>query len=203
MMTRRKVKSQRNFNEEAEIYDVEYEIWLNDTKSVLNEAKTEPLGYVLDVGCGTGTMLSKLSGESVKVGLDISPKMIAKAKEKLGTNCYLCAGDSETLPFRDESFDVILSSLSFHHYENPEAVVAEIRRVIRKGGRLLICDVYDTFPWRFFWNVRFRFGSNPKGDVHIYSEKEITYLLKQGGFDHVLWKRVGEHTFLISAKPLK
>ena len=62
------------------------------------------------------------------------------ARDKSGEKADLRVGDSENLPFDDDTFDMITCTDSFHHYPNSENVLAEIRRVLRPQGRLLIAD---------------------------------------------------------------
>jgi len=104
---------------------------------------------VLDVGCGTGTLAiaaEKRVGPSGAVrGVDASPEMIARANKKArrsGIEVDFQTGIVEALPFPDGSFDVVLSSLMFHHLP-PDVrgqCAKEIRRVLKPGGRALIVD---------------------------------------------------------------
>lgn len=64
-------------------------------------------------------------------GLDLSPEMIRRAKEKQIPHADFCVGDAEFLPYPDQSFDVVLCMQSFHHYPNPEGVLEEVYRVLR------------------------------------------------------------------------
>jgi ubiquinone/menaquinone biosynthesis C-methylase UbiE len=65
-------------------------------------------------------------------GLGISEKMIEIAKKNLGNKAELRVGDSEYMPWEDDSFDVIVCNASFHHYPNPKKVLLEMKRVLKR-----------------------------------------------------------------------
>jgi SAM-dependent methyltransferase len=91
---------------------------------------------VLDVGCNDGTMMKLLKEkrECDVYGVDISELAIEAATEK-GLNVQYA--DAHKLPFKDKSFDVVILSEVLSHVQNPEEVLAEIRRVLKKNGILL------------------------------------------------------------------
>jgi ubiquinone/menaquinone biosynthesis C-methylase UbiE len=112
-------------------------------------ARIAPGEDVLDVGCGTGeiTMRAKTrTGPTGSVaGIDPSPEMIAVASQKAaqaGLDIDYRVAAVEALPFAESTFDVVVSSLMMHHLPadlKPRAL-AEIRRVLKPGGRLVIVD---------------------------------------------------------------
>jgi len=118
-------------------------------RRTIERAQIKPGERILDVGCGTGdlTLLAKkVAGPSGQVaGLDAAPEMIEVARGKAAhkqTDVDFRVGVVERLPFPDGSFDVVLSSLMMHHLPDdlkPQAL-AEIRRVVKPNGRLLIVD---------------------------------------------------------------
>ena len=109
-------------------------------------------GAVLDVGTGPGVLLVELGKRRADLrlsGVDLSPDMIASARRNLrplGERAVAEVGDVTSLPFTDDSFDLIVSSLSLHHWDDPAAAVPELARVLRPGGRVLIYD----FPFAPF-----------------------------------------------------
>ncbi len=113
-------------------------------------AATAPRGAaVLDVGTGPGVLLAELATrrpDLVLTGIDLSADMVATAARNLGTRATVQVADVTALPFPDRSFDLVVSSLSLHHWDRPEQAAPELARVLRPGGRL---RVYD-FPFAPF-----------------------------------------------------
>ncbi len=104
---------------------------------------------VLDVGCGTGSLsiLAKLAvGDAGRVcGIDIAPGMVRKAKEKAAKyrlDIDFRSASITGLPFADEQFNVIISSLMFHHLPVPikKEGLREISRVMKRDGRFFLSD---------------------------------------------------------------
>jgi len=114
----------------------------------VDNALINPGDSVLDVGCGTGevTLLAKTRAKAGKVyGIDPAPEMIAVARKKAARkklDIDFRVGVIESLPFSDSSIDVVTSSLMMHHLPEDLKVrgLAEIYRVLKPGGRLLIAD---------------------------------------------------------------
>ncbi|GAG00602.1 unnamed protein product, partial [marine sediment metagenome] len=106
---------------------------------------------VLDVGCGTGLVAAAVArgmNHGEVVGIDASLPMIRIARRKRGSDiCRFEAAVAENLPYEDESFDAVVSSLFFHHVamDLKRRCAGEIVRVLRPGGRVAVSDL-DT-PW--------------------------------------------------------
>jgi SAM-dependent methyltransferase len=102
---------------------------------------------VLEVGCGPGHLSIRLARQHglEMTGLDLDPAMIARARANTdravnrgGRRPSLLVGDVASLAFPDGSFDLVVSTLSMHHWADPAAGLAEIGRVLRPGARGLI-----------------------------------------------------------------
>jgi len=110
-------------------------------------AEVAPEGAaVLDVGTGPGVLLAELARlrPDLRVtGVYLSPDMITAARRNLtpyGARATAQVGDVTNLPLADRSFDLIVSSLSLHHWDDPQAAIPELARVLRPGGRAYIYD---------------------------------------------------------------
>jgi ubiquinone/menaquinone biosynthesis C-methylase UbiE len=103
-------------------------------------------GTVLDVGTGPGVLLveiARLRPDLRLTGVDLSPDMVAAAErnlEEFNGRASARRGDVADLPFPDDSFDLVVSSLSLHHWDDPRAAGPELARVLRPGGRVYLYD---------------------------------------------------------------
>ncbi len=101
---------------------------------------------VLDVACGPGIVVCAFAPVvRHATGIDITPAMIDRAVT-LGasrglSNVSFRIGDVERLPFSDATFSIVVSRLAFHHFERPERVLAEMRRVCTPGGVVAVVDL--------------------------------------------------------------
>ncbi|HEY7100127.1 MAG TPA: class I SAM-dependent methyltransferase [Mycobacteriales bacterium] len=102
--------------------------------------------HVLDVGTGPGRLPVEIARHNPQVwvtGLDVSPRMIEAAKAAIepGQQVIAEVGDVAKLPYRDGSVDLIVSTLSQHHWPDRAAALAELARVLAPGGRIWIYDL--------------------------------------------------------------
>lgn len=158
-------------------------------KVTVEQALIKPGDSVLDVGCGTGevTLPAKMRAQEGNVyGIDPAPEMIAVARKKAELkklDIDFRVGVIEALPFPDASLDVVTSSLMMHHL--PDDLkgrgLAEIYRVLKPGGRLLIADFMR--PTGTFLNHLFIALTRHQGLQMGIEDLQI--LLKEAGFSHI------------------
>lgn len=139
MQDRQKAKEDY-FDRWAASYDVFYTAWLYRWGHARLLARVHPLqaSHVLDLGCGTGSLLRQLArrfNDLHGVGLDLSEHMVLQAcKRNHAARLSFVQGNAELLPFTAAQFDAVFSTFSFQHYLHPEQVLQEVRRVLRPGG---------------------------------------------------------------------
>ena len=168
----------------------------------VNQALLKPGESVLDVGCGTGGVTipakRRVGKNGRAAGIDPAPEMIAIARRKAsraGLEIDFRVGVIESLLIPDGSFDAVTSSLMMHHL--PEHVrvkgLAEIRRVLKPGGRLLIADMMRPGPFflkRFFTSLVLHHGDNIRFGI-----EDLPELLKEAGFAEI--QQLDDHFLVI------
>lgn len=141
---------------------------------------------ILDAGCGSGPLFAALRERGATVtGIDKSSGMLELARRRLGGDADLHQAElGDPLPFADATFDDITASLVLHYLEDWGEALAELRRVLKPGGRLLVSvdhpfvtflahrqagqqpDYFETYNWTDEWTVggqtaQFRFWARP------------------------------------------
>jgi ubiquinone/menaquinone biosynthesis C-methylase UbiE len=121
-------------------------------------------GLAVDLGCGPGHLVIKLAQVAPAfhvTGLDLSDEMLVRAERHalrtgLQERVAFKKGDAVQIPFPDASLELVVSTLSLHHWRDPVAVLNEIARVLRPGGSFLIFDLRRDMtapPYLLLWFV--------------------------------------------------
>lgn len=195
-------KTKQYFDQEAKDYDNSHDGKFVQCLygEIVKRAVEIPAETVLDLGCGNGNIIRLLRTEKKAryYGVDLSPEMIREAGKRLGEEVILETGDVSDLPYQDEMFDLIICNASFHHYTDPDKAVEEIRRVLKKGGTLILGD--PTIPGKLFLKL-LNWGLHQRntGDSRIYGKDDIVPLFTRYGFDVKDWKYIEHHAFVLSA----
>jgi SAM-dependent methyltransferase len=102
---------------------------------VLEWLAPQPGEHILDLGCGDGQLTERIVQAGANVtGIDASPKMVAAARAR---GIAAEEGSAEALPFADHSFDAVFSNAALHWIRNQEAMMSEVHRILRPGGRFV------------------------------------------------------------------
>lgn len=146
---------------------------------------------ILDVGCGSGRHM----GETVRhagtltVGTDLHPADLLEAEKRLATlgemgeirgSWVLAASDITALPFPDHAFDLVICSEVLEHVPDHRAAMAELVRVLKPGGDLVI-SVPRYYPEKVCWMLSREYRSTPGGHIRIYGRKAMEKLMTDSG----------------------
>lgn len=141
----------RFWDKQARSYDRQMGFWdrklFRDTREwVCSQAR----GEVLEVAIGTGLNLDRYPDDVTVTGIDLSPQMLAQARrraDRLGRRVELREGDAQQLDFPDASFDSVVCTFSLCGIPDDRQAVAEMLRVLRPGGLLLLADHVVSTSW--------------------------------------------------------
>jgi ubiquinone/menaquinone biosynthesis C-methylase UbiE len=159
---------------------------LNARRVALAESLA-PRGNVLDVGCGTGRFLATLPNRYERVGLDLSPGMLARARAK---GLEVVQASSERIPFPDDSFDLVTTFAVIHHLIDRKLVQATLRemaRVARPGGAVI---VWDHNPRNLYWPILMSKLPQDQGNEMLVPARQIVDTLHSAGTREVSLRRM-------------
>lgn len=114
-------------------------------------------GDVLEVAVGTGLNLAHYPDQAKVTGIDFSPAMLELARQRaadLRRDVVLTEADAQALPFPDASFDTVVCTLGLCGFPDERAAIAEMHRVLRSGGRLLLLDHIGSHHKLIWWGQR-------------------------------------------------
>jgi ubiquinone/menaquinone biosynthesis C-methylase UbiE len=182
------------YNRLAAIYDQRWRRYVTQTLGFLKGwADLPPAAVVLDVACGTGAFAALLLAENPAqriVGVDLAEAMLAIAQRR----CAACSATSfqqaraDALPVATAQFDAVVSANAFHYFDDPAQVLAEMRRVLRPGGQIIILDWCRDF---LFCRICDALLKQIDPAHHIcYTQTELHQLLETSGLTIVQARRV-------------
>ncbi len=140
---------------------------------------------VADVGCGTGNVAALLAPHVKQVlAIDIAKAMLDAARKRLGgvRNVRFLQADLVDLPLEDGAVDAAVCVLVLHHIDQPQRVLAEMRRIVGSGGAALVVDMcpHEHESYR-----------HTMGHVHLgFAQREMRGMAKQAGFASCRWREL-------------
>lgn len=155
-------------------------------QTIVGLADPGPGDRTLDVACGAGFLVCAFARQvQYAVGVDLSDAMLTEARKNAGSlglaNTRFQSADAEALPFDNGSFDLISCKLAFHYFPDPERAIGEMKRVVKKGGRLVLVDrVSSEDREKQAYHNRIELLRTPT-KVKVYAASEIEALLRRQG----------------------
>ena len=137
----------------------------------------------LDIGCGGGANIAellRLCPKSFVCGIDYSQESVDASKEvnkeHIGKRCEILKGDAGSLPYENDSFDIITAFETVYFWPDLKKAFGEAKRVLKSGGRfMIVCEVSDpNSPWTKMFE-----------GMKVYTAKELTEFLNSAGFEKV------------------
>jgi ubiquinone/menaquinone biosynthesis C-methylase UbiE len=162
-------------------------------------------GEVLEVAIGTGLNLEFYPAGVSLTGLDLSPAMLDQARDRaaaLGREIVLREGQAHAMPFADDSFDTVVCTLGLCSVPDERPVIAEMYRVLRPGGRLLLLDHVGSHHRLVFWWQRM-LEKNMLRQCGDYQTRRPLPLVQQAGFviEHQERRKLGVVERVTARKP--
>lgn len=184
--------SLNEFTKAAKLYETDsagvYKICQKDYPEILEEIEKEPFENLLDCGCGPAPMeflLSQKYPEKHFTGIDLTPAMIELAKSKNIPNADFIVGDCENLPFDENSFDLIICSMSAHHYPNIQIFFDSVYKCLKPNGRFVLRDMTSDnkiFRW-IVQHISLPLANlRGFGDVEFLLREKVQAELEKSGF---------------------
>ena len=182
-------------------------------RKAIQYLKQHQPGHILDVATGTADFAieARKIKDAVITGVDISEGMLEAGRKKiarlrLNNRILLQTGDSENLPFGDNTFDASIVAFGVRNFEDLDKGLKEIHRVIRPGGHFVILEISEPhrLPWKQIFSLYFHFllplaGRLISSDKHAYTYlpesvaafpkgSEFTQRMEKAGFTNCHWK---------------
>jgi len=156
-------------------------------------------GTALDIGCGPGNVTSALAAaagtDGLALGVDISVPMLTRAvRAEAGPQVGFVRADAQRLPFRDASFDAVVSIAAFQLIPDLDATIAEIARVLRPSGRVAVMVPTVGRAARLLTKL-------PNSGAHIFDEDELGDLFEARGFVGVRTSNFGSVQWVRAKHP--
>jgi ubiquinone/menaquinone biosynthesis C-methylase UbiE len=173
-------------------------------KIVAYLSPSDPSPTIVDLGSGPGQLaieLSRLRPQATIVSVDPSSEMLQIARENAGkaalANYEARLGTAEEMPLESDSVDLVVSQSSFHEWEDQQEGLAEIYRVLRPGGSLILKDY--NLAWLSSWKRKL-LGRFHHLDMFRFGTEEVATLLREAGFDQIQSRGRGMQYFMHAQK---
>ena len=181
---------------------------------------------ILDAGCAHGRLVPMLQRHGILeqnyTGIDISEGLIDKARISF-PSLRFDVGNICALPYKDNTFNVVISSAVLHHIPSQKLriqMLRELRRVVRPGGKVMLL-VWNAFGFKHLWKAIFLsyvksilslgkhdvgdmmlpfFGKENRRYVHAFTQRSLQKLSKKSGIENAVVQKTGKNFFILFEK---
>lgn len=140
---------------------------------------------LLDVGCGDGFFaIAFAKAGAIVTGVDADPEMLSAAETNAvreGVSIAFSSGDAQALAFPDQTFDVVVATALLCLVRERETALAEMARVLKPDGRLIIGELGAWSVWNTLRRIRGAMGQEPWRSAHFFTPGELARLLRRAG----------------------
>ncbi|MCU0570900.1 MAG: class I SAM-dependent methyltransferase [Oculatellaceae cyanobacterium Prado106] len=198
---------QAEYSKLAQRYDDRWSFYVTATvQQTLNRLALKSGERILDLGCGTGTLIQQLlqiNAQLEVTGLDPTAEMIAVAQQKLPPSVDLRVASATSIPFPDATFDRVISTSAFHYFRDPAPALEEVHRVLKPGGQLILTDWCKDYLTCYFLDLFLRVFN--RAHFRTYRATELHALLQNAGFQQVNLDRYKINWFwgMMTARAMK
>jgi 2-polyprenyl-3-methyl-5-hydroxy-6-metoxy-1,4-benzoquinol methylase len=150
--------------------------------------RVEPGRRVLDLGCGDGAFAAALLDAGCAVTMaDVAEEALRRARARAPQAAAVKLAEGEPLPFEEGAFDIVWAGEVLEHVADVVGLLAEVRRVLRWGGRVLV-----TTPWHGRLIVATDAHFDPRADhLRFFSARTLRAVLEDAGFTEIELRRAG------------
>ena len=154
--------------------------WIEEYKKLVPKQSYKK---TLDLGCGTVEFYELITKnlKSTYTGVDLSPDMLKVGKSKY-QKIKLYEADAENLPFKNNSFDLVVGRGIIHHLPDPKKGCQEAFRVLKKGGYFIVSEPHSNLLLHFIRQIYYRLSSHFSHTHKSFYKEEFINLLKDSGF---------------------
>ena len=155
-----------------------------DEPFLLRHLRPFPRCRILDLGCGTGRYLRRLTGSEYRIiGVDLSRNMLARARYQIpgGTNLRLVQASATCLPFRPESFDRVMSGLVVDHVASAERLFDDIAAVLGRGGNAVMAAVHPEMQRITGSDIEISMEDRLRIPGHVHEVADLLAAIRKAG----------------------
>ena len=159
--------------------------WVKDKElldAILKTCNATDISNICDIGTGTGIVANHIAPFCKQVdAIDKNKAMMKKRKNQFCNNVFFYQMDAEELDITENSYDIVVSRMCFHHIDNPQHAIKECYRILKPGGNMVLCEAIPPYCCYQFYVELFEI----KEKRHVFTSDDLIFLFELAGFSSV------------------